>query len=125
MLPLAFGYWLWNNSSHKSVNTIVQGFEALAQKLAVIRFAKEVKRSGYQDKMWKILDCHDEVLIEAIEGYEDEAGRIAGDAYCWAAEQIFNFHVKNPDQFANPTSPQFPIDLNGGYKIGNNYYDVH
>lgn len=65
------------------------------------------------------------MLIEATKGYEDKAGELAGKAYTWAAKQIFNFHVKNPEQFANPNPPEFPIDLNGGYKLGDNYYDVH
>jgi len=125
LLPLAFGYWLWNNSPHKSVNTTVQGFEALAQKLAVVRFSKEVERLGLQDKISKVLEVHDELLIETTKGYENKAGQLAGEAYTWAAKQIFNFHVNNPEQFANPNPPEFPIDLNGGYKLGSNYYDVH
>ena len=125
VLPLAFGYWLWNNSSHKSVNTIVQGFEALAQKLAVVRLAKELKRAGYEDNIKKVLDVHDEVLLQTDEGYEDIAGKLGGEAYTWAAEQIFNYHVKNPHEFANPNPPEFKIDLNGGYSVGNNYYECH
>lgn len=124
-LPLAFGYWLWNNSSHKSVNTIVQGFEALAQKMAVIKFAKEVERMGYEHLMCKVIDTHDEVLLEVSIGYEDVAGKLAGECYTWAAEQIFKFHLKNVAQFPNKKAPTFAIDLNGGYKVGQNYYDVH
>ena len=125
MLPLAFGYYLWNNSGHKNVNTIVQGFEALAQKMAVIRLSKEIKRAGLQEHIIKILDVHDEVLLEVSKGYEDIAGKMAGDAYTWAAHQIFNYHKKNPLDFANSNNPKFPIDLNGGYKVGPNYYSVH
>lgn len=124
-LPLAFGYYLWNNSGHKNVNTIVQGFEALAQKLAVIRLRKEVERAGLEDHIAKVLDIHDEILLEISKGYEDMAGKMAGEAYTWAAEQIFLYHKKHPEDFANPEPPLFPIDLNGGYKVGNNYYDVH
>ena len=50
---------------------------------------------------------------------------MAGDAYTWAAHQIFNYHKKNPLDFANSNNPKFPIDLNGGYKVGPNYYSVH
>lgn len=125
MLPLAFGYWLWNNSSHKSVNTIVQGFEALAQKLMTIRLSKELKRLELQDKAQMILDVHDEKLLEVEVGYEDQVGKLAGECYTWAAEQIFSYHVKNPMTFANPRPPIFSIDLNGGYKVGDNYYAVH
>jgi hypothetical protein len=125
MLPLAFGYWLWNNSSHKSFNTIDQGFEALAQKLAVIKLAKDIKKEGLDEHIKKVLDVHDEVLLECTEGYEDTAGKLAGDAYTWAAKQIYLYHKKRPDHFANTTPPEFPIDLNGGYKVGDTYYSVH
>jgi hypothetical protein len=125
MLPLAFGYWLWNNSSHKSVNTIVQGFEALAQKLMTVRLSKELKRLNLDDKAQMILDVHDEKLLEVVIGYEDQVGKLAGECYTWAAEQIFNYHVKNPIMFANRQPPLFSIDLDGGYKVGKNYYDVH
>jgi hypothetical protein len=124
-LPLAFGYWLWNNSSHKSVNTIVQGFEALAQKMAVVRLGKELDKLGLREHICKVLDTHDEVLLEVTEGYEEQAGKLGGECYSWAAEQIFKYHTKNPQHFANGTPPTFAIDLNGGYKVGKNYYDVH
>lgn len=125
MLPLAFGYWLWNNSSHKSVNTIVQGFEALAQKLARVRFSKECVRLGWQDDCWVVLDVHDEQLIECKEDFADKVGKLMGECYTWAAEQIYKYHLRHPKQFPNKQAPLFPIDLNGGYKVGGNYYDVH
>lgn len=125
MLPLAFGYWLWNNSSHKSVNTIVQGFEALAQKLARVRFSKECERLGLTDKCWVVLDVHDEQLIECKEEYSEQVGKLMGECYTWAADQIFKYHLKNTYQFPNRQAPKFSIDLNGGYKAGINYYDVH
>ncbi|QHZ59827.1 DNA polymerase I [Alteromonas phage vB_AmeM_PT11-V22] len=125
MLPLAFGYWLWNNSSHKSFNTIDQGFEALAQKLATIKLSKDVKKLGLSDKMKIVCSVHDELLLEVEKGYEDEAGKLTGDAYTWSAKQIYLYHKKRPDHFANEEPPQFAIDLNGGYKTGKTYYDCH
>lgn len=125
MLPLALGYWLWNNSPHKSVNTIVQGFEALAQKLAVLRVEAELERNGLSDVAYKVMDMHDEMLFEVDEGHEDTVGKMAGDAYTWAANLIFQYHQKHPNTFANPSDPIFPIDLNGGFKVGKNYYEVH
>lgn len=124
-LPLAFGYWLWNNSSHKSFNTIDQGFEALAQKLAVIKLAKDIKKLGLDDHIKKVADTHDEYLLEVTEGYEDVAGKIASNSYTWAAKQIFLYHKKHPYHFANEEPPKFAIDLDGGYKIGKNYYECH
>ena len=124
-LPLAFGYWLWNDSPHKSVNTIVQGFEALAQKLAAIRVSKVLKENGLENKAYKIMDYHDELLYEVLYGYEDTVGKIIGDAYTWAAEQIFKDDLKRPNLFPNYNPPKFSIDLNGGYKVGDNYLAVH
>lgn len=124
-LPLAFGYWLWNNSGHKDINTIVQGFEALAQKLAVIRVSKEIRRLGLEDHMKKILDMHDEYMLEVREGYEDKARELMEESYTWAGEQIYNWHMKYPEHFPNKGKPKFSIDLNGGAKVGDNYLDVH
>jgi hypothetical protein len=125
LLPLAFGYYLWNDSGHKNPNTIIQGFEALAQKMAVIRLRKEVERNNLEKHINKICDTHDEVLLEVTEGYEEVAGKMAGEAYTWAAQQIFSYHKKNPVDFANSNPPLFAIDLNGGYKVGKDYYSVH
>ena len=125
MLPLAFGYWLWNNSSHKSFNTIDQGFEALAQKLAVVKMSKDVTKMGLDEHIKKVLDQHDEYLLEISIGYEDIAGKIASSSYTWAAKQIYNYHKKHPEHFANGEPPKFAIDLDGGYKIGGSYYECH
>lgn len=124
-LPLAFGYWLWNNSSHKSFNTIDQGFEALAQKLCAIRVSKELARNNLLQHAKRVLDVHDECLYEVTKGYEDQVGKIICSAYTWCAEQIYNYHIQKPEHFANYQPPLFKIDLDGGYKVGVNYYDVH
>lgn len=124
-LPVAFGYWLWNNSHHKNLNTVVQGFEAVAQKLAVVRTAKEIIKAGLQDKAWKILDVHDEMLFECNADVANQVGDIVCKSYTWAAKQIYNWHVKHPETFSNYGGPKFAIDLDGGYKVGNNYYEVH
>lgn len=124
MLPLAFGYWLWNDSGHKNVNTIVQGYEALAQKLMSIKFSKEVLKAGLKD-VKVVLDVHDEKLIECNDEDTKAVGELACKCYTWAAEEIYNYHLKKPDEFCNFGSPLFPIDLAGGYKVGKNYFDSH
>ena len=124
-LPLAFGYWLWNNSSHKSFNTIDQGFEALAQKLATIKLSKDIKKLGLCEEIKIVCSMHDELLLEVKKGYEDQAGQLTGDAYTWSAKQIYLYHKKHPYHFANEEPPKFAIDLNGGYKTGETYYNVH
>lgn len=125
LLPLAFGYWLWNNSSHKSLNTIVQGFEALAQKLCAIKFRMIKDEKGWKGRVKKILDIHDEILLECDKELSEEAGKVLGQCYTWAAQQIFEWHKKHPKHFANFGEPLFAIDLNGGFKKGVNYYEVH
>jgi hypothetical protein len=126
-LPLSHGYWLWNNSGHKNVNTIVQGFEALAQKLMTIKLSKDLERADLYKRadVKIILDVHDEKLLEVKEGFEKEVGKLACDAYTWAANEIFKYHKAHPEQFANTGEPLFPIDLAGVYKVGKNYYEVH
>jgi hypothetical protein len=123
-IPLAFGYWLWNNSSHKSINTIVQGYEALAQKMAIIKFNQVVDQKGWVG-VNKVLDVHDEFLVECPEDMANDVGKLMGKCYTWAGEQIFKYHVNNPEHFANYNPPKFAIDLDGGFKVGDNYYAVH
>lgn len=123
-LPLAFGYHLWNNSSHKDLNTIVQGFEALAQKLASIRLDAELKRHGLDKKAHKVIDYHDEYITECDEDVAEEVGNIMGECYTWSGQMIHNFYRKNPRFFPNFQVPDFFIDLNGGYSIGKTYADV-
>jgi len=124
-LPVAFGYWLWNNSHHKNLNTVVQGFEAVAQKLAVVKAAQLMKDNGIEKRALKILDVHDEMLYECDEEVADLTGQLVCEAYTWSALQIYKYHRKYPDAFSNYGGPKFPIDLAGGYKVGNNYYEVH
>ena len=71
------------------------------------------------------MDYHDELLYEVLHGHEDIVGKIIGDAYTWAAEQIFKDDLKRPNLFPNHSRPKFSIDLNGGYKVGDNYLAVH
>lgn len=124
-LPVAFGYHLWNNSHHKNLNTVVQGFEAVAQKLAVVKAAALLKERGLYDRSMKILDVHDEMLYEADEEIAADVGKTVCEAYTWAAKRIFMWHKKHDKDFSNYKPVKFPIDLDGGYKIGINYYEVH
>ncbi len=107
------------------MNTVVQGLEALAQKLAKIRACKQIRDSGYSGKIDIILDYHDEMLAECDPDLSDVAGKIMTEAYTWSALQIYNYHRKNPQFFPNVTPPKFAIDLSGGYKVGKSYMDVH
>lgn len=124
-LPIGMNYWVWNNSPHKNLNSIVQGAEALCQKLAVIRASQQVIAAGLGDKAMKILDVHDEQLWECDEIVAKQVGEIVCKAYTWAADQWHKDHMRNPSGFAGPTVPTWPIDLDGGYKIGPTYYSVH
>ena len=55
-IPLPMGYWVFCRSAHKGLNYIVQGTEAVCQKLAVIYFEQRKEELGLQAN--KILDYH-------------------------------------------------------------------
>lgn len=124
-IPLAFGYWVYCSQDHKAINYLIQGTEAVAQKIAELQMDKLVKQAGLQDKGFKILSYHDECLWDVEDGYEHQFGAIIAKSYTWAGEALFNYYQRNPDKFPNQGGPLFKIDLSGGYDIGDNYGEVH
>lgn len=124
-IPLAFGYWVWCKQDHKAINYLVQGTEALAQKLAEIRCRKEFERLGISNGVKKIISYQDEYLFECDENLVDKVSEIGDTSFSWAAEQIFEWYVKHPDKFPNSQGPLFKIDLAGGAKVGTDYSAVH
>lgn len=122
-IPLAFGYWVWCSQDHKAINYVIQGTEALAEKLAEIRAAKEIERGGYDAH--QILSMHDEMLYEAKEDQVDDVGKIVAGSFTWAADMLYDWYSKNADKFPNKGGPAFKIDLSGGYEVGSNYGEVH
>ena len=124
-IPLAFGYWVFCSQDHKAINYLIQGTEALAQKLSELQMDKMVLAEGIEDHGYQILSMHDECLWDVEEGYEHKFGAIISKAYTWAADVIYKYYLKYPDKFPNKGGPVFKVDLSGGYDIGDNYGEVH
>lgn len=116
-IPLPFGYWVFCKSDHKSINYIIQGTEAACQKIAVNYFEQKIKEKGLVDKCWKVLDYHDEFLCEALDGYEEETGKLMCDAYEYASNLCYEWHLQNLSLFPNTQKVSFPFNLDGGYKV--------
>lgn len=124
-IPLSFGYWVWCKQDHKAINYLIQGTEAIMQKMAGLRTAKELQRKGYSDKCVKILDVHDEQLYECHSDVAKECGSIIANGYTWAADMLYNYYIKNSEYFPNKGVPTFKIDLSGGFEVGQSYAECH
>lgn len=123
-IETALGYYVHSSSPHSRVNYLIQSTEAVLQKIAVNLFerkiAKEIK-VGNMDAQ-KVLDYHDEVLIEAALGCEHEVGELMCQCYTEASNMCFEWHKTKSKFFTDLT---FPFDLNGGYKVGMTYLETH
>lgn len=124
-IPLPMGYWVWCKQDHKAINYIIQGTEAVAEKLAELYTAHKIKELGLQDSAFQIMSMHDENLHECNEEDAEVIGKLAEEGFTWAANKIFNWYINNPDKFPNKKPPAFKIDLAGGYEIGKNYAECH
>lgn len=122
-IPIPFGYWVYCKSDHKAINYLIQGTEAVCQKIAVNYFEKEKLTRGIEAD--KILDYQDEFLCEASEGHQDVTGKLMCEAYKYASNECYNWHKNYPDLFPNKGGVLFPFDLDGGYKTGLCYLDTH
>lgn len=69
-----------------------------------------------------MLNATDEFLCEAHEDCAEEVGAKMASCYTYASERMFEWHKEKSQWFRDLT---FKIDLNGGYKIGYTYLDVH
>ncbi len=128
-LPLPFGYWAWCDSTHKICNFLAQGAEAACQKIAVNYFNREVVKRGLD--AFKVLDYHDEFLVEASDQDAEEAGKLMCESYKYASDKCFEWYKENPNKFPNiHGGVLFAFNLDGGYKVselGNkgNYLQTH
>jgi hypothetical protein len=119
-IELPFGYWAWCKSPHKYFNYLDQGTEAACQKVAVNYFEQEYRARGLD--CYKILDVHDEFMVESDLGCKHEVGALMCESYKFASDECFEWHKKHSRYFKNL---EFPFNLDGGYKLGKNYYEVH
>lgn len=126
-IPLPMGYWVFCNMPHKLFNYLDQGTEAVCQKLSVNRFNHWLDKetaAGNIDAM-KILDIHDEFLVDSHEDCAHEVGVKMCECYKYASDLVFEWHNDHPDLFPNDGVPAFAFNLDGGFDMGDNYYDVH
>lgn len=122
-IPLPFGYWIFCKSDHKAINYIIQGTEAVCQKVAVNWFEEELWNKNLDS--FKVLDYQDEYLCESSEKDCEETGQLMCDSYRYASDQCYLWHLSNEDKFPNIGKPEFAFNLDGGYKVGENYLETH
>lgn len=46
-------------------------------------------------------------------------------AYKYASDFVFEWYKENPDMFPNHGAPEFAFNLDGGFKVGDNYLSTH
>lgn len=97
-------------SSHSALNTLLQGAGALLCKKWMIVTDEELIRSGYipgRDYEF-VLQVHDELAIECNEEIAEDVGRIVQEATTLSGES-FNLRIQ----------------LDGEYKVGDSWLDIH
>ena len=123
-IELPFGYWAYCKQKHKYINYLIQGSEAVCQKVAVNYFeqklAKEVK-AGNLDA-FKVIDMHDEFLVESHEDCTEEVGKLMSESYRYASDATWDWHKSKSKWFNDIT---FCFNLDGGYEVGDSYLSVH
>ncbi len=122
-IELPFGYYAWCKAAHKQFNYLDQGTEAACQKWAVNYFEREAKRLGLD--CFKILDTHDEYLVESNLDVANEVGELMCKSYEEASYACWEWHKKHSKWFTGNDLPSFTFNLNGGWKKGKTYYSVH
>lgn len=123
-IELPYGYWIYCAQEHKLFNYLDQGTEAICQKIAVLHFKKWLKKevkAGNVEAI-KILDYHDEFLCESHKDCVDEVGKAMTASYKYASDSVFEWHRTKSKWFNDLT---FAFNLDGGYKVGHTYLDVH
>lgn len=124
-IPLPFGYWVYCSQDHKAINYLIQGTEAIMEKLAELYIEKEIEKLGKQDTAFRVISYHDECLFECEEDFGEDLGRICTKGFTWAGQKLYEYYKKNPSRFPNVGSPEFSIDLAGGYDVGLSYWNCH
>lgn len=124
-IPSAFGYWIYCDSVHKSVNYLIQSIEAAVQKKAILLFEDEIISRGWQNKVAKILDMHDETLIEVDKGMGVEVGKAMCECYTRTGELLNKYFKDNPHLYSGGGTPNITCDFAGGYAVGSSYAECH
>lgn len=123
-IQLPMGYYVYCTNPNARVNYIVQGTEAVAERLAELYVDREIKKRGIPDS-FQILSYHDEFMYEVPDEYADEVGTILSDGFKYASQKIYEWLRDESDWFKDDTSIDFAINLSAGYDVAMNYYEVH
>ena len=124
-IPTAFGYWVYCEGMHKAVNYLIQSAEGAVQKMAILLFDKKIEEYSWNGKVNKILDMHDEVLLEVNAGMGVQVGTVMCECYTEAGKLLNKFFVDNPHLYSGGGYPKITCDFAGGYAVGPNYAEVH
>ncbi|BAV80984.1 DNA polymerase [Vibrio phage RYC] len=122
-IELPFGYYVHCSSPHARFNYLDQGTEAACQKWAEIYFDRKVRELGLDAQ--RVLSYHDEFTVECAEDITEVIGKLMNEAYFEASVEMWEWHRKNSLFFKGEDFPDFHIQLNAGYKVGDNYWDIH
>jgi len=122
-IELPFGYYAHCKDAHARFNYLDQGTEAACQKYAVNYFTRESKRLGLD--CFKILDIHDEFLVESAPDVARDVGELMCKSYKEASLACWEWHKNHSKWFVGDDLPTFSFNLDGGYSTGQTYYDCH
>ena len=127
--PTAFGYYVYCEGMHKSVNYLIQSIEAAVQKIANKTFwrllAKYNKTAEEKLQVMQVLDYHDEVLFECPKGQGAKVGQLMMEAYTKAGELLHRWYVANIQHFPSQGDPLVTPDFAGGFEVGQSYAECH
>lgn len=124
-IPTGFGYWVYCGGMHKAVNYLIQSLEGVVQKRAVIdMYNKFTNKRWWGTKVNKVLDMHDEVLMECEKGLGVEVGKLVCESYTQAGVDLNHWYKNNLDKYP-VGSPDIICDFAGGYAVGKDYMECH
>ena len=124
-IPIAFGYWVFCKSAHAAVNYLIQGTEGAVQKIAVNYFERQVNTRFKKGNVFKVLDMHDEFLVECDPEDGEAVGVLMGESYTYAGKELHKWLNANTDKYSGGDKLLIEPDFNGGYAVGATYYDCH
>jgi len=125
-IELPFGYHVWSNQQHKYFNYLDQGTEAACQKFATHYFEDQLKERKLDSQAMRVLNIHDEYLVDCHPDISKEVGKLMCESYEVASYECWEWHKKNSKWFTGDDLPTFMFNLDGGCKISaNNYLETH
>lgn len=124
-IPSAFGYWVYCEGMHKAVNYLIQSIEGAVQKKAILLFDERSKELWENSLVNKVLDIHDEVLIEVEKGMGIEVGKVMCDCYTEAGKELFSYYENHLEYFSGGEAPKVVCDFAGGYAVDQSYAGCH